>query len=219
MVSPSCFPGGQVPIVQDGMKLASTGSIFLATGGTTSSSSQNSSLHKGAGEAHITAEGADNVHVDTDDLENPSDPNSVSPYASTSLIEQLRRGGAGTGRGTFPDVIPPPPRYPPPPVPQDSPPATPVGPGAYQAYQAPPQPAEECHYAQSDLQKGEDVHPAFVGAYGTAARAGGGGGYVPTANGYPQEQYWASNGAPAGMCYMQQPVASLPSQSKSNFFC
>lgn len=186
------------------MKLASTGSIFLATGGTTSSSSQNSSLHKGAGEA---AAESDNVVVDTvavdDDIDDGhTDPNSVSPYASTSLIEQLRGG-----RGNFPDVIPPPPRYPPPPVPQDdSPPATPCSGGP--PYQAPPPNTsgptpqhEECHYAQSDLQKTEEAFLASGGA--------GAGGYCAPANGYlagyPQEQYWP-NGAPVGMCYMQQPV-------------
>ncbi|VDD82881.1 unnamed protein product [Mesocestoides corti] len=202
-------PRGQVQ--SDNLKLASAGSIFLATGGTTSSSSQNSSLHKGAGEAHITSEGnvegghcveAGDGGVQTGDASlHNDDPNSVSPYASTSLIEQLRRG---SGRGTFPDVIPPPPRYPPPPVPPDSPPAIPGGGGV--AYHQTTYTPDECHYAQSDLQKTEE--PPFVGAYSTTLS----GAYIPgPPPSYPQEQYWG-NGAPGVMCYMQQPVVTLSGQ-------
>lgn len=124
------------------------------------------------------------------------DPNSVSPYASTSLIEQLRRGcGSGSGGvGTFPEVIPPPPHYPPPPVPPDSPPPPPP------PVQHPYAPSE-CHYAQSDLQKTEDA--MFVGAP-----------YMPAVGTvYSQEQYW-----PSGMRYVQQPVVTTrPSQSKHLF--
>lgn len=186
----------------EALKLISTGSIFLATGGTTSSSSQNSSLPKGSAATKTVLEGngiipvSENLTVDAvasgedERILHPDDPNSVSPYASTSLIEQLRRGsGGGGGVEAFPEVIPPPPHYPPPPVPPDSPPPL------MQRHQPP----QECHYAQSDLQKA-DVGAAFAGAPYIPA--------VPPA--YAQEQYWSN-----GMCYIQQPVATtMSSQSK-----
>ncbi|VDK33402.1 unnamed protein product [Taenia asiatica] len=199
-------PGGQV--VPEAIKLTSTGSIFLATGGTTSSSSQNSSLHKSPVAAALEGSGMETVDENLtigvptgasvaamgDEMTlHADDPNSVSPYASTSLIEQLRRGcGSGGGAvGTFPEVIPPPPHYPPPPVPPDSPPPPP--PPSVQHPYTPP----ECHYAQSDLQKTEDA--MFVGAP-----------YMPAVGTvYSQEQYW-----PSGMRYVQQPVVTTrPSQN------
>lgn len=199
-------PGG--PVVPEAMKLTSTGSIFLATGGTTSSSSQNSSLHKSPVAAVLEGSGMETVNenltisvpagapvaaMEDEVTLRADDPNSVSPYASTSLIEQLRHGcgSSGGGVGAFPEVIPPPPHYPPPPVPPDSPPPPPPPPVQH-AYTP-----SECHYAQSDLQKTEDA--MFVGAP-----------YMPTVGTvYPQEQYW-----PNGMRYMQQPVVTtIPTQN------
>lgn len=199
------------------MKLPSTGSIFLATGGTTSSSSQNSSLHKSptVSGGMLETSGMETVNENhgptidpnlgggDEDTLHEDDPNSVSPYASTSLIEQLRRGGGANLN--FSEVIPPPPHYPPPPVPSDSPP-----PKHHNVYS----PSECCHYAQSDLHQqkimADEVNGGqmFMGAPQTA--------YLPASAAYPapgQEQYWPPN----GMCYVQQQSVvntTMPSQSK-----
>nr|CDS33135.1 roundabout 2 [Hymenolepis microstoma] len=212
--------GYEAPGGPEGMKLASTGSIFLATGGTTSSSSQNSSLHKSptvpggvpetsgmetVNENHGPAIDSNLGGGDGDTL-HEDDPNSVSPYASTSLIEQLRRGGErerGGANLSFSEVIPPPPHYPPPPVPSDSPPTQ------HNIYS----PSECCHYAQSDLHQqklmADEVNGGqlFMGAPQTA--------YLPASAAYPapgQEQYWPPN----GMCYVQQQSVVNPSMSGQN---
>ncbi|VDO09269.1 unnamed protein product [Rodentolepis nana] len=200
------------------MKLPSTGSIFLATGGTTSSSSQNSSLHKSptVPGGVLETSGMETVNenhgptIDSnlgggdEETLHEDDPNSVSPYASTSLIEQLRRGGererGGGANLSFSEVIPPPPHYPPPPVPTDSPPTQ------RNIYS----PSECCHYAQSDLHQQklmtDEVNGGqmFMGAPQTA--------YLPASAAYPapgQEQYWPPN----GMCYVQQQSVVNPSIS------
>lgn len=221
MLTSISIPGGP-----EALKLPSTGSIFLATGGTTSSSSQNSSLHKSptipGGGGILEASAMETVDENHPSVIDPTtgadeatlhedDPNSVSPYASTSLIEQLRRGGgggAGGGSLAFSEVIPPPPHYPPPPVPPDSPP-----PGSIQHTYAP---SGCCHYAQSDLQQKMMVDeanggPIFMGGPQTT--------YLPTAGAYapPQEQYWPPN----GMRYVhQQSVVNttMSSQSESRHF-
>ncbi|KAM3176621.1 hypothetical protein ACTXT7_006155 [Hymenolepis weldensis] len=210
-----CFRGGP-----EGMKLPSTGSIFLATGGTTSSSSQNSSLHKSptVSGGMLETSGMETVNENhgptidpnlgggDEDTLHEDDPNSVSPYASTSLIEQLRRGGGANLN--FSEVIPPPPHYPPPPVPSDSPP-----PKHHNVYS----PSECCHYAQSDLHQqkmiADEVNGGqiFMGAPQTS--------YLPASAAYPapgQEQYWPPN----GMCYVQQQSVvntTMPSQSNPTY--
>ncbi|BHF65091.1 Roundabout 1 [Sparganum proliferum] len=177
--APAMSNSADVPPLQENSKFTSTGSIFLATGRSTSSSSNGSSLHKGAGEARI------------DDPSVLDDANAVTPYASASLIEQLRcqghssqpgrrdnpaerGGGAGPGGILLPfgGVIPPPPQYPPPPAPESPPPSTINSDSAAVAYKPPPPAAaggvgmalyqgDACHYAQSDLQKvgGQEPQP------------------------------------------------------------
>lgn len=185
-------------------KFTSTGSIFLATGGTTSSSSNNSSLRQGAGEARI-----DELSAGIDD------PSSVTPYASTSLIEQMRcRDGTEGNIRSFPEVIPPPPRYPPPPTPDSPAEMRKLG------YHD-----DECHYAQSDLQREIDqprTLPQFIGPpmhnYATS-RNGDliAGTYLPIrnvapgSNRYHSQEYW-SNGHP-GVCLVQ-PMSTMPNQSE-----